>query len=318
MKKIDVLYTVDKNYFKHMLVSLYSLLESNQDLDVIVHIIYDGLSLEDFRKIDDVINRFERSSVYCYDYSKIAKEINEFNIPNWRNSRIPNARIFFSYILPLSRKLLYLDSDTMVVDSLKGLDKYDGTICMAKDFMPKTHMKHLDSSLKNYYNSGVLWINEGKWFDNNCDEKIATALVQDIDLIYPDQDLINVALKDDIETLPPEYDLFPLEAYLSIPALFHYYRLNHIDRYSKEEMKHAKKNPIILHSTPFFGYRTWDLNDIHPFNAYYDEYCLKLFEQIIKEENEEIKNSLSFKLYQHLYMIVPNNIKSTVKKLIKK
>ena len=318
MEKLDVLYTVDNNYAKYMLISLYSLLESNKDIDINIHIIHDGFSFDNFKRIDYIVSQFSNGSVFYYDYGKIASDIEALNIPSWRNSRIPNARAFFSYILPFCDNLLYLDSDTMVIDSLKGLDNYTGTIHMVSDSMPKDHWKNLDSSLEKYCNSGVLWINGKKWIENDCDKKIADILRSDIKLVYPDQDLINVALKDDIEILPPKYDFFPIDDYFSIPFLYMYYKLNNIERCSKEEMKEAKKNPIILHSTPFYGYRTWDKNNIHPFNKYYDEYCHKVFEKIEKDENLDVINALHFMINIHMKLILPDGVKQKIKSILKK
>lgn len=317
MEKLDVLYTVDENYVKYMLISLYSLIENNQDLDINIHIVYDGLEDNDIKRINYVKDMFSNCSIYYYDYSKFAANIDKLNIPSWRNSRIPNARVFFSRILPFCSNLLYLDSDTMVIDSLKGLENYNGTVSMVEDSMPTTHWKSLGCDLDKYFNSGVIWINGQKWIQNDCDLKILDILNSNIKLTFPDQDLLNIALKDEIESLPPSYDFFPLDHYLNIYLLNRYYRLNNIVRYSNEEMLEAKKNPIILHSTPFFGYRTWDNNSIHPFNKYYDEYCSKVFGSIIKEDSDSI-GQLHFRLSLYKNLILSYDVKQKIKSIIRK
>lgn len=317
MNKIDVLYTVDKNYAKYMLISLYSLIESNQDLDINIHIVYDNLEDEDFKRINYIKNMFSNCSIYYYDYSKFASDIAKLNIPTWRNSRISNARVFFSRILPFCDNLLYLDSDTMVINSVKGLENYNETVNMVKDSMPTTHWKNLGINLQNYFNSGVIWINGKKWIKNDYDLKILDVLKRGVRLEFSDQDLLNIALNDSIGILPPNYDFFPIDDYLNSYLLDRYNRFNNIIRYNKEEMKEAKKNPIILHATPFFGYRTWDNDSIHPFNKYYEEYCSKVFGHVVREDNCDI-NSINYKLCLCKSLVLPYDTRQKIKKILKK
>lgn len=317
MNKINVLYTTDHKYVKYMLISLYSLLEKNGGLDITVHIICDKFELEDYKIIEYVISEFENANVFFYPFDTIGKLIDEYNIPNWRGTKIANARIFFTSCVKDTDKLLYLDSDTVVVNSLAGLSNYNETIHMVQDSMPKHYWQNLNVPLEKYCNSGVLWIDVNKWKEKDCDNKIRDILESNISHTYPDQDLLNLALKDDIELLPPEYNLFSTDAYFNPTLLYKYYKQVGIERYSKDEMINAKNNPIILHSTPFYSWRPLEENNIHPYSKLYDEYLYKLFGQIDKDYSNKTPNQLLIKLYIYSKLACPQKIKNAVKKLIK-
>ena len=145
MKELSVLYTVDHNYSKYMLVSLISLLETNKDKDITVHIVCDGFTIGDYQNVINVIDRYDKVNVHFHHFSDIKKTIKEYGIPDWRGTSISNARLFFDQIVKDTDKLLYLDSDTIVVDSLDNLDLYDGALCMVEDTMSKDHIEKLSS-----------------------------------------------------------------------------------------------------------------------------------------------------------------------------
>jgi len=318
MKKINVLYTLDHKYVKYMLVSLYSLLENNKDIDITIHIICDKFEIEDYKIIESIISEFKNTNVFFYNFQKIENIIDEYNISSWRDKKIPNARLFFNVYIKESENLLYLDSDTIILNSLKGLKNYQGTISMVQDSMPKSHYQNLSIPLKKYYNSGVLWIDIKKWQENDCNNKIREILKENIPYIFPDQDIINMALKDEIKALPPEYNLFSIDSYFSLPLLFRYYNHYDIERYSKEELKQARNNPIILHSTPFYYWNGWQKKAIHPYLKYYKEYFSKLNMDLDIDENLIKKNPFLFKLFLYLKLMCPKEIKEKIKEYIKK
>lgn len=318
MKHINVMYTVDKNYFNYMLVSIYSFLENNKDIKTTFHIICDGLELDDYNRIERIINSFNNANIYFYDFKPIKDLIIKYDIPKWNNSYVSDARLFFSTCIKDIDNLLYLDSDTISVDSISGLSKYTGTIHMVKDSMPTNHWKNLDCELSSYYNSGVLWINIDKWNNNNCYEKIIKSLENKVNYTFPDQDLLNISLKDDIEELPPNYDLFSTDAYFHLPVLYKYYSKCGISRYSIKEMKNAKTNPIILHSTPFYSWRGWEKDSIHPYKKYYEEYFEKMGLDLIDNKDNIAPNEYLYRIRLYMRLMCLDDLKSKVKEYIKK
>ena len=317
MKKLNVLYALDKAYLKYMLVSLYSLAINNKDLDIKIHIICDGFDTASYELVESSIKPFNNIDVFFYDFNNIKNIINEYNISTWRGKDIPNARLFFNEVINNVDNILYLDSDTIVVNSLNGLTQYNGTINMVEDAMPKYYWKELDPNLNKYYNSGVMYINTHEWEDNKCTSKIVDVIKNAKELTYPDQDIINIALKNDISVLPPEYNLFSADAYYGPFILSRHYGQYEIERYDYNTMKKAKKDPIILHSTPFYYWHGWEENAIHPYNKYYVEY-FKTLGLDLDDDNGIRRNPTLYRLYLNTKLLFPKEIKDKVKKIIKK
>lgn len=318
MNKINVLYTTDHNYIKYMLVSLYSLLENNKELEITIHIICENFKLTDYKIIEKIIDEFKNANVYFYDFEKMSNYLKEHNFPSWRGSQIANARLFFTHYLKNINNLLYLDSDTVVVNSLSKLKHYNGAINMVQDSMPKNHWQNLSIPLEKYCNSGVFWINMNKWKEQRCEQKLHNTIKEAPPITYPDQDIINISLKDDITLLPPEYNLFPTDVYYPPAILSRFYKQSNIEKYSIKKMTSAKKNPIILHSTPFYHYRPLEENNIHPYSEIYNKYLYKLFGEINKEQSKSYPNQSLLKIRLYLELICPKQVKKTCKLLIKK
>ena len=318
MKHINVLYTVDKKYVNCMLVSIYSFLEKNKNMKVTFHIICEGLDIEDYKHVERIINSFGNADVHFYDFKPIKDLIMKYDIPKWNHSYMSNARLFFSKCINDIDNLLYLDSDTIVVDSISGLKDYTGTLNMVKDSIPDNYWKNLGYGLSSYYNSGVVWIDINKWNENNCYEKIIKSLEDKIVYTFPDQDLLNISLKDDIEELPPNYDVFSTDAYFHLPFLYKYYRNCDISRYSVEEIKDAKENPIILHSTSFYDFKAWTKNSIHPFKKYYEEYFEKMGLELVDNGGNKVSNEYLYRMCLYMKLMCPEKLKTKVKEIIRK
>jgi len=241
-----------------------------------------------------------------------------YNIPDWRGTKIANARVFFNSEIKDEDNLLYLDSDTFVVDKLDDLEKYNGPINMVLDVMPQNKINEMNLNTKYYCNSGVLWINMKKWNELDCDKKIVDTLKGNIKFTYPDQDLLNIALKDDIHLLPPNYNLFTTDYYYSLPFLLMYYKQTDIKRYSFKEIIDAKKNPIILHGTPLSFMKDYTIDtSIHPYNDLYNKF---LNEINIENKNEKINiiEKIIIDTILHTKVLFPKEIREKIKKLVKK
>ena len=319
MNKIDVLYTVDHNYAKYMLVSLISLLETNNDKDITVHIVCDEFTLGDYHNILNVADMYDNVDIHFHHFSDVKKIIKEYNIPDWRGTSISNARLFFSKFIKQTDKLLYLDSDTIVVDKLDGLDMYKGALCMVEDTMNQRHIEELSCSLVHYFNSGVLWIDVNKWMEQNYDQLLIDVLESGVNYEFPDQDLINLTFKGRINPLHPKYNLFSTDAYFNDRDLMQYYAINNIERYNPTLIHEAKEKPVILHGTPLYEYKAWDqTHGIHPYEKIYDKYSSKLFGAPIKTDDIKAPNKHVYRVITTAKLYTPKSIKQAIKKVIQK
>ena len=130
-------------------------------------------------------------------------------------------RLFAPYILPCD-KVIYLDSDLIVLDDIAELWSYEPEyITGAPDPMykyqaKKNHLKHL------YINSGVMVLNLKNLRKLNYMERIENTQNGVYNLSLLDQDIINIAFGDVIEHLPPEWNvyakIYPETTYAMIEA----------------------------------------------------------------------------------------------------
>ena len=317
---MDVLYTVDHKYVKHMLSSMYSLVESNPDIYLNVHIIEDKFDKHDYELLDYVVGLLDnpKLNVKLYDFKEIEKEIEKYEMPNWKGSRMANARIFFSKEIKNASHLLYLDSDTYVVNRVIGLNQHFGPISMVKDDMSMVKMKEIYPGLKHYFNSGVIWINVDKWMELDFDKRIADTLKnRKVEFEFPDQDALNIAFKDDIEVLPPEYNMLSSAYYYNKFFLSRYYKGTDIEKYPMDEMQEAKKSPIILHGTPLFVGKKYTLvHDLHPYHKYYEEYQSRLFGKDFPNEELSFGEKVVANTGLHVKALVPKKARVKIKEFM--
>lgn len=182
MTKFHVLYTTDHNYFPHMLTSIYSLAENNKNNNIKVHIIEDGFTDEDFYNLDQLNDLYDNIDIKRYNIDKITELMKHFNIPKWRNTDIANARLFANEIIDETDKILYLDSDTIVVGDLKDLfdKKIQRPLAAVKEILIPEHINNLSfdycsEKVEAYYNSGVLLFNYNAWDQENCLDDLYSA-----------------------------------------------------------------------------------------------------------------------------------------------
>ncbi len=324
MQSLNVCYTVNRKYLTPMLVSIYSLLENNNNLNICFYILYEDLSLEEQEKIEQIVFKFSNCQLFMYDINHVFPEMEQYRIPNWRGTKIANTRLFLSNIIPnCPDSMLYLDSDTIVVGDLSKLanQKTKEPISAVLDHISKEYWHSLNPNLTEYFNSGVLKIDYNLWEECSGYERIIDTLNKNYNLSFPDQDILNIAFQNKIETLPLAYNLFPMDLYYDIYTLQKIYLHNQVKFYEKEEIVTSRKNPKILHATDFYGCRTWHENKIHPFQSLYLQYLTKILGDSYSLEKCNVPianmNPRLFKFIEYLKTYTPKDIKKGIKRVLK-
>ena len=258
--QINICLASDNRYAPYMGISILSILKSSSNLDKLSFFILDnGISdiekqnIEDLKKVKDFKIAWIKIDDSVFDRYKIHD-----------NSHYSKA-IFFRLLIPKlvdEDKVLYLDSDVLVRDSLSKIFNTDITgyavagvndICVrVRGYCEKYLGNKVDS---NYYiNSGVLLINNKYWKQNDVYEKLTQYLEkEDKTFKYPDQDAINVVLSGKIKLLDPRWNV--------INATYNKEMYLHDKDYDKYEL--ACKKPGIRH------FRGWEKNSLLPFRSEY-------------------------------------------------
>lgn len=302
---MNVLFASDDNYAPILAVSLVSFLENNQkDFDEMnVFILNDGINNLNIKKIKDILNEYECNTSFIK--TKNIENLN-FKISSLERDNFPSlapyARLFISSLLPDNiDEILYLDCDSIIVDSFKQLldEDISNYYCAGVlDCCNTTIQEMLGFSKEdNYINSGVLYINLKKWREDNVEEKFIEFIKNNQNRFYQhDQGIINEVFKNKIKIVSPKYNLQRYFQYMSYNVSKKFCCIEH-DYYSKEILDDARKNPVFLHFCAADVFRPWK-NPNHPYAQLYQYYAnLANFESVI-DYSTNFNNKLS--LFQTL------------------
>ena len=121
------------------------------------------------------------------------------------------------FLIPLilkdiTDKVLYLDADIICLKPIKDLkkinidDKIIAVVEESNDYVVKKRIKDLHLKTNKYFNSGVLYINIKNWLNNDINNKLINYAKTASDLIFPDQDILNVVLEKNCLYIDKKYN----------------------------------------------------------------------------------------------------------------
>lgn len=309
---MNVMYAADDNFAEIMGISIMSLLESNRDVDDITfYIVEDGIGTENMKKLTSMIEQYQRKVIFIQKPDIRGILGVELKTLRWSDSTY--SRLFLKELFAENadvEKLLYLDCDTLIVDSLQELwnidiSDYPGAACL--ECMSNMH-KHIIGAKKtdNYVNTGMIFLNVKRWLEEN---------IQDVcgDFIrkykgkteYVDQGVINGTVSTRFKLISPKYNLTAL-AYDFTYEEMQIYRKPQFG-YSKEEWEDAIKAPVVIHfTTSFLSIRPWYKGSKHPYADLWKEYHNK--SPWCTNDFRELKNRKSRDRKEQLYRKLPQKI----------
>ena len=319
MKKLDVMYATNSNYLNITLASILSLIENSNLEKINLHIATENLSIKEHDRIREFLEYFPNVEVAIYPIDNMHLE--QYNIPGWHDTQAANARLFFQDILGKKLdnidQLLYLDADTIVVDDITGLEKYQKGVYAARDAsLPGYYQKY---GLDRYFNSGVLYIDTKVWKHQKCQDKIKKFVKENskIKLIYPDQDIFNMAINKDIHNLSIKYNLSPMIYDADKNFTTKYCKRRGMD---VEDALASKENPSILHSTGLLGIKPWMDNNVNIYNEPFRKYLKRIDPIYELEELKSLKgflaqNKEAFEMILHMKEYIPDYLEDRAKQL---
>jgi lipopolysaccharide biosynthesis glycosyltransferase len=194
-----------------------------------------------------------------------ARLINTFceahGIPAWQGHYLTYARLYLSVLCPNVDRMIYVDSDTLVLKSLKELWSFDlkgkalGAVHEVSYYDVSYNNDQIGPNLSETMNAGVLLM------DLNRLRKIGLVsnfLQRGGNVLKSggtDQDFLNEALIGDVAYIPLVYNSYAL-----IRAFpYHAYKKHTIafERYSKSQFCAAQRHPTIAHFNATAYDRPW-------------------------------------------------------------
>lgn len=241
MTKLTIAYAPDDGYVNMTVVSMFSAIQNNMDSEIEFIILYSKLSEASIEKIDSLNKKFNCKIRYL--------KIDESDFKDFPMSKWVTVQAWFRIKLPdlcpdLER-ILYLDCDTMVNQSLKPLfqlDMKDNYVAAVKDVWGVSkYVERLGMKSDSYFNSGVLLLNCKQCRKDNLYQKIKDYAIANKKIIkFCDQDSLNKVIDERKINLHPKYNFMDT-----------WWR-NYYNEYEADDLRNyeeAKLNPVIVHLT---------------------------------------------------------------------
>ncbi|MWN31251.1 MULTISPECIES: glycosyltransferase family 8 protein [unclassified Gilliamella] len=212
-KSINIAYCTDSNYLEHVGVSITSIILNNMHNDIHFHVFLYDVTIEEQEKLQQI-----SSSITLYSIP--ADELNKYS--DTKNNKVQhiNRSMYIRLSVPrllhgIVDKFIYLDADVLCFTDISPIlnTNIDSVICaVTPDSLDEQNMsknqERLELTSDCYFNSGFLYINVDNWmkFDTeNKTNKILLSLEQK-ELIYPDQDALNIVLQHQVLLIDPNWN----------------------------------------------------------------------------------------------------------------
>ena len=318
MDPIIIALVIDNQYSQHAGVLITSIIQNASDDDKFVfYIVNNGLAAENQRRLTRLLPK-NQGDIYF-------KKIPQGKLQKTPQSCYPEIvyyRIMLPSVLPDLKKVLYLDSDIVVLKTLRDIwdvDLGDHSIaaidCITevlpnKWIVEKKAKLELPKSYK-YFNSGVLLMNLDKMRSDDAENNVVDWIENNGDKIeFPDQDALNSIFFNDRLSLP-----FTYNAQVPIFASENRERIKGMDL----------ADPAIIHYIT--DEKPWMFTSIVPYKAKYYEYLKKTPWKNFRPPDKTLKGMFELakkKGHQCAHQIketkksIEKMVKRNIKKRIKK
>lgn len=270
---MNIAYTSMDNYSAYLGISMISLLENNQNEDVVIYILSDGISEKNCSLLRQIVTKYNQS-IHFISVERYEEYFKKKNIDTGGFGCVVHLRLLLASILPENiTKLIHIDCDTIINANIKklwDLDVEEYFYRALPDFaMPRDHI--LELGLEEdfvYYNAGVMLVNLKKLRDDAMEEKYMQFCINHKVLKYADQDVMNCCCKGKIGMIPIRYNFAPN---------MYWYGAKYVKKMqpaykdiSLQEIKEAMQRPSIIH---YMGdERPWIKGNHNKYSKYYYKY----------------------------------------------
>lgn len=305
-----IVYASDNNFAEVMGISIMSLYENNRSIGITIYILDSGISELNKERIICICKKYNRIEPIWIQARNINEELG-MKVQMDRGSLSQYARLFVSTLLPQDiERVLYLDCDTIINDSLSelwNLSLNGKTIAALNDAFSKLYRKNIGLKPNDVmFNSGVMLIDIKKWRENNVEEHLLRFIKEHNGMIQQgDQGALNAILSKDTYCMEPKFNSVTIFYDFTYEEMLIYRKPPKF--YTKEEVKVAVEQPVIIHfTTSFLSRRPWVEGCQH---RYKDKYLLyKSISPWKDEAIREYKTGQLKKLFNAFYNIAPTRV----------
>ncbi|MFQ6577799.1 glycosyltransferase family 8 protein [Enterococcus casseliflavus] len=275
MNPIKIVFITDENYFKNMVIAIESILVNTKSVVEFYIILDDDLNEQFIQYKNYFLEKFKFSSFNILDTANITKK-NNFKAKA-HVSKAAFIKIYLPNLLQSLDKVIYLDSDLILLDDIEklwDLDIQDFKIGAVWNPDYKDDNKYMEIPANTEtFNSGVMILNLDKMRKDNSSEKLFDFLVKKNHLTrLNDQAAFNAIFYNDWMELPIEWNM-QYKFFTEKASLY---------SKKKDEIVYALKNVSIVHFTS--NSKPWQFRNTHPYKKVYLTYYRELFGKILYKD----------------------------------
>lgn len=270
-KTLNVVYHSSDLFAPVLGTSMASVFENNKSVEEIhVYVFENPLSDENKGKLVSLAEKYNRN-VHFIKMPDVNSD-QRLGLKAVKDGWFFNSymKLFLDDYLPSTiERVLYLDSDVLVVDDLTELINIDMKGCCAAgviDALGEKYYKLLSlNEDARYCNSGVILEDLTVWRKMNIGDRIRKYSKENGGYVFfMEQTAFNAVLQGEILILHPKYNTYSMMQSMTYEEIW---KLRKPERfYTKQEIAEAVQKPAIIHLTNSFliTNRAWYENTNHP------------------------------------------------------
>lgn len=283
---IHVAACCDENYIAFAAVMMLSALKSTPNTPIHFHLINCGVTRQSIDKLKQMVGaRNGELTTYTPDDSLYE------GLPTLRYSAAVYQRINLPEYIPAEiKRIIYIDSDTLVLGDLKALWETDlqGRPVAAVENLSPRACQDIGFERKDYFNSGLLVMDLDAWRTEKLHLQVTDyARHHAANLQFVDQCSLNAVLQGRWSRLPLKWNQ---QSDIYKVVLKYYEGCT----YSRDEMQDAMINPGIVHFTGKM--KPWKLYSFHPFKLLYRQVLAETPWPVRAFPDDSVKTRLRFYL----------------------
>ncbi len=266
--EIPIFFAIDDQYIPFLAVALKSLIENaNKDYKYLIKVLHTNVQEDHMKQIKKYED--ENVSIEFVNLSYYIERIQDKLYTRDYYTNTTYFRLFLPELYPQYDKVLYLDSDIIVLGDISELYNTDmGTNLVAaapddiiqynKVFQDYAELVVGVAKYQNYFNAGVLLMNLDELRKFNFQEKFLYLLGTVKFSVAQDQDYLNRLCKGKVTLISHDWDVMP---------------------YVNDETK--PEDIRLIHYN--FAYKPWHFEDV-TYNEYFWKYAQKteFYDEIMK------------------------------------
>lgn len=260
---IEVACAADESYAPHAAAMIHSLISTNPGTEVRTHFLHPPrFSADTVAQLSEMVSGL-RSAIVFHEVADSAGD----GLPAMgRISEVMWYRLALPELLPTTERVLYLDCDTLVLEPLAPLwqiDMQGRSVAAVTNVFPPDLLHRPDDlgiPRTDYFNSGVLLMDLNAWRADRWSERIVRlARSEPKRIVFPDQDALNIELRNSKLALHPRWNCQNSVLYLGTAE----------ELLGVVPTAEARAHPAILHfEGPEFA-KPWHYLSAHPFRQMY-------------------------------------------------